>query len=204
MFIVKTYFQLIVLSLSFSCCYADSNSIMSYLDNLFGKRLTSPPPTTIKAQGSITVAFSPNNGVTKTIVQKINQAQKLILISAYSFTSKEIVNALLDSQKRGVVIKLILDKDQYSHKYSNSKFLAEHNFAIRVDRSHAIFHDKIMIIDHNCVITGSFNFTRNAEQRNAENILILCDNPDLIKLYEQDWYFNWNMAVPYEEMRERR
>lgn len=197
-------FLLFVLLFSgMNVCYA-SNNILGYLESIFGKRANSPAPTKINGSGTIIVAFSPNNGVTATVVNQINQAKQVILVSAYSFSSKEIAQALLLAQKRGVVVKIILDKGQYSHQYSSSRFFAQQSFDVRIDVSHAIFHDKIMIIDHNCVVTGSFNFTRNAEQKNAENLLVLCGNSQLVKLYEQDWYFNWNMAVPYAEMAGRR
>ncbi len=197
----KIIFLLVLLSVDY--CYA-SNNILGYLESVFGKKYFSPAPTKISAKGDIIVAFSPNNGVTKTVVNQINQAKTVILVSAYSFSSKEIAQALLIAQKRGVTVKIILDKGQYSHSYSSSRFFANQGFEVRIDVSHAIFHDKIMIIDHSCVITGSFNFTRNAEQKNAENLLVLCGNPELVKLYEQDWYFNWNMAVPYAEYGNRR
>jgi phosphatidylserine/phosphatidylglycerophosphate/cardiolipin synthase-like enzyme len=199
---IKKIFLLLLL-VNINYCYASVN-IIGYLEKLFGNHSHSPAPTKIAAKGSIIVAFSPNNGVTATIVNQINQAKNLILVSAYSFSSKEIAQALLLAQKRGVGIKIILDKSQYSHQYSSSRFFVQQSFDIRIDVSHAIFHDKIMIIDHNCVITGSFNFTRNAEQKNAENLLVLCGNADLVNLYEQDWYFNWNSGVPYAEMAGRR
>ena len=193
----------LVFILSLQLSYGSTN-VFGYLEKLFGKRLVSPPPTKIAAKGDITVAFSPNNGVTSTVVSQINNSKSLILVSAYSFSSKEIAQALVAAKNRGVAVKIILDKGQYTHSYSSSRFFANQGFDIRIDVTHAIFHDKIMILDHNVVIMGSFNFTRNAEQKNAENLLVLSGNPELVKLYEQDWYFNWNMAVPYAQYGNRR
>lgn len=164
---------------------ASNNSIINYVTNLFNHHL-SPPPTKIQATGTIEVAFSPNNGVTNTVIKAINEAQKNILVSAYSFTSKTIANALLNAKRRGVSIKLILDKSQASQKYSSATFFANQGFDMRIDIKHAIYHDKVMIIDNKTVITGSFNFTQAAETKNAENLLVIRDNPALAKLYTDD------------------
>jgi len=43
-----------------------------------------------------------------------------------------------------------------------------------------------MIIDKDAVITGSFNFTKAAEEKNAENSLIL-KNRELARVYRDNW-----------------
>jgi phosphatidylserine/phosphatidylglycerophosphate/cardiolipin synthase-like enzyme len=43
-----------------------------------------------------------------------------------------------------------------------------------------------MIIDGEIVITGSFNFTKAAEEKNAENLLIIKDK-DLAGKYIENW-----------------
>ena len=55
----------------------------------------------------------------------------------------------------------------------------------QIDDQHAIAHNKMMIIDNATIITGSFNFTKAAEERNAENLLVLKDAPDLVILYKE-------------------
>ena len=56
-----------------------------------------------------------------------------------------------------------------------------------VDPHHAIAHNKVMVIDGHTVITGSFNFTNQAEHENAENLLVLRDYPDLARAYRQNF-----------------
>ncbi len=160
---------------------------------------SSMSPTTIPATGSIEVAFSPNNGVTNAVVNAINSANKHILVEAYSFTSKEISRALLSAKKRGVDIQLILDKSQVGRKYSSATFFANLGFNLHIDINHAIFHDKVMIIDDKTVITGSFNFTKAAETKNAENLLILRDNSKLASLYTKEFVYNWQQSLGYSE-----
>ena len=52
-----------------------------------------------------------------------------------------------------------------------------------------------MIIDDKTIITGSFNFTKAAETKNAENLLFIRDNPQIARLYKQDWEQHWKNAV---------
>lgn len=176
-----------------------NQGVMSYLTGIFGNATASPAPSIVSATGTIEVAFSPNNGATDTVIRAISEAKQIILVSAYSFTSKDIAKALLDAKKRGVEVKIILDKSQVSQQYSSSTFFANQGFDLKIDVKHAIYHDKVMLIDHITLITGSFNFTKAAQEKNAENVLVMRDNPALVKLYEQDWLANWNMAVPVSE-----
>lgn len=175
-----------------------NDNLLSKLNALFSNT-GSPAPTVVQAVGNIEVAFSPNNGVTEVVIKAIGEAQHTLLVSAYSFTSKDIAEALLDAKKRGVVVKIILDKSQVSQKYSSSTFFANQGFDLRIDVKHAIYHDKVMIIDDKTVITGSFNFTKAAETKNAENLLVLRNNPELAKLYTQDWWYNWQQAISRDE-----
>ena len=56
-----------------------------------------------------------------------------------------------------------------------------------IDAHHAIAHNKVMVIDKKIVITGSFNFTNQAEHENGENLLIIKGNPDLVLAYRQNY-----------------
>jgi phosphatidylserine/phosphatidylglycerophosphate/cardiolipin synthase-like enzyme len=135
---------------------------------------------------SIQVYFSPNGGCTEAINKAIGQAKQEILVQAYSFTSARIAKELLNAHKGGVKIQVILDKSQRSEKYSSATFLANSGIPTFIDAKHAIAHNKIMIIDRETVITGSFNFTKAAEEKNAENLLIIRDK-GLAKKYIENW-----------------
>jgi phosphatidylserine/phosphatidylglycerophosphate/cardiolipin synthase-like enzyme len=132
------------------------------------------------------VCFSPNGGCTETIVNQIEAAKSEILVQAYSFTSIPIAKALINAHKRGVKVEVILDKSQKSERYTSATFLKNAGVPTYIDDKHAIAHNKIMIIDKEIVITGSFNFTKAAEEKNAENLLII-KNPELAKIYIDNW-----------------
>jgi phosphatidylserine/phosphatidylglycerophosphate/cardiolipin synthase-like enzyme len=157
---------------------------------------SSPATPESPAVPSIRLYFSPNGGGTEAIVSEIRNARTEVLVQAYSFTSAPIAKALLDARKRGVKVTVILDKSQKSARYSSADFLRNSGVATFIDGKHAIAHNKIMIIDRECVITGSFNFTKAAEEKNAENILVIRGDPDLTSKYigNFDWHLRHSEA----------
>jgi phosphatidylserine/phosphatidylglycerophosphate/cardiolipin synthase-like enzyme len=123
-------------------------------------------------------------------------AKTSILVQAYSFTSAPIAKALLEAHKRGVQVQVILDKSQRTEKYSSADFLANQGVPTLIDANHAISHNKVMIIDGETVITGSFNFTKAAQEKNAENLLSIRDT-SLAAQYTQNWQAHVQHSQPY-------
>ena len=104
------------------------------------------------------VCFSPKGQCTQKIVQLIEQAKREILVQAYSFTSAPIARELVIAHKRGVDVKVILDKSQVkNNKYSSSRFLANNHIPVWIDYKPAIAHSKVMLFDNAILETGSFN-----------------------------------------------
>ena len=132
------------------------------------------------------VYFSPHGGCTEAMVREIGKAKSEILVQAYSFTSKDIAKALVDAKKRGVHAEIILDKSNRSAKYSAGDFTAHMGIPTYIDAEHAIAHNKIIVIDKETVITGSFNFSKAAEEKNAENVIII-KSKELAKTYIDNW-----------------
>jgi len=145
---------------------------------------------TVTAQSAlpkISAYFSPNGGCTEAIINEINSAKESILVQAYSFTSEPIAQALIDTYKLGVKVEIVLDKSQRTEKYSKVDMVVKAGIPTFIDANHAIAHNKIMIIDHKIIITGSFNFTNGAEEKNAENLLIIKDQPELVRRYTDNY-----------------
>ncbi|MBR9984225.1 MAG: phospholipase D family protein [Wolbachia endosymbiont of Homalodisca vitripennis] len=134
-----------------------------------------------------TVCFTPRGNCAEQITNAIDQAQKFILIQAYTFTSKPIAQSLIRAKKRGIDIKVILDESQTSSKHSVINELFEHKIPIWIDFKPAIAHSKVIIIDEQKIITGSFNFSDAAQQRNAENLLIITGDSPLVEQYVKNW-----------------
>jgi phosphatidylserine/phosphatidylglycerophosphate/cardiolipin synthase-like enzyme len=143
------------------------------------------------------VYFSPNGKCTEAIVKEIGSAKSEIFVQAYSFTSTPIAKALIDAHKRRVKVEAILDKGQRKEKYTSGTFLTNMGIPTYIDAKHAIAHNKIMVIDGKTVITGSFNFTKAAEEKNAENLLII-KSIELAKIYMNNWAKHKEHAEAYQ------
>ncbi|WP_235731706.1 phospholipase D-like domain-containing protein [Fundidesulfovibrio putealis] len=82
-------------------------------------------------------------------------------------------------------VQAILDKSQRGEKYTGATYLKNAGIPVSIDAAHAIAHNKVMVLDGETAITGSFNFTKAAEERNAENVLIVRDKV-LARLYREN------------------
>jgi phosphatidylserine/phosphatidylglycerophosphate/cardiolipin synthase-like enzyme len=142
------------------------------------------------------VCFSPNGGCTDSIVKEIDNATLEVLVQGYSFTSPQIARALVTAKKRAASVEVILDKSQRKEKYTSATFLANARIPTDIDDKHAIAHNKIIIIDRSTVITGSFNFTKAAEEKNAENLLII-KSKALARIYVDNWLKHKKHSEPY-------
>ena len=129
----------------------------------------------------------PHNQCGSFIVNHINQAKKSIYVQAYGFTHPDIINSLLEAKKRQVNVEIILDSSNFSKKkLPLIKELEEAGIKIYKAKVSGIAHNKTMIIDEKKVLTGSFNFTKSADVRNAENILVVIDK-QLARLYKYNF-----------------
>jgi phosphatidylserine/phosphatidylglycerophosphate/cardiolipin synthase-like enzyme len=141
------------------------------------------------------VYFSPHGGATSAIIKILDQAKKSILVQAYSFTSAPIASALVRAHRRGVEVQVIVDKSQRTDRNLSIRFLTYPGVVTFVDAVHAIAHNKMMIIDDEIVITGSFNFTKAAEERNAENLLII-RSKELAARFLANWSIHRRHSTP--------
>ena len=157
---------------------------------------TAPLAGVLERGPTVSVCFTPGGHCTDAIVHALGEATRTILVQAYSFTSAPIAKALLDAHTRGVQVQVILDKSQRTEKYSSADFLANQGVPTMIDADHAIAHNKVIIIDGELVITGSFNFTKSAQEKNAENVLIIRD-PALAAEYVKNWDTHRQHSQPY-------
>ena len=134
------------------------------------------------------VFFSPKGGCTNEVITHINNAQKTIDIAIYSFTSEPIAQALVKVEDRGVQIRILMDKQQAKGRYSKFSFLANNEVPVCLDKHSGSMHNKIAIIDSVVLLTGSFNWSRNAEERNEENLLVI-DDLEIVEIYPHNRFF---------------
>lgn len=131
--------------------------------------------------------FSPGGGCTDAIVAQIDAARHSIEFQGYTFTSRPIGTALVAAHRRGVDVKVILDAASTGDHRTEAVYIARAGIPVYLDAKHAIAHNKVILIDDQTLITGSFNFTRAAEDENAENVLILHNQPQIQSAYEENF-----------------
>lgn len=153
-------------------------------------------PLAGQGESHVAVYFSPGASCTAAIVRELGNAESSIHLQAYSFTSQGIAKALVEAEKRGVKVVVILDASNRTRNYSAADFLVHEGIEIYIDSRHAIAHNKIIIIDNATVITGSFNFTKAADQKNAENLLVIPD-VEIAAKYEQNWEMHFAHSEYY-------
>ncbi|KJW02655.1 PLD-like domain protein [Rickettsia endosymbiont of Ixodes pacificus] len=134
----------------------------------------------------IDTCFTPPSGCSKVITAIIDKASSSIYVQAYGFTDVDIADSLIAAHKRGVQVKILLDKSNLYSKYSKLSKIKSAGIDVLIDKVPGIAHNKVMIIDEYTVITGSFNFSKNADYKNAENIIIIND-PIVARQYLQNW-----------------
>jgi phosphatidylserine/phosphatidylglycerophosphate/cardiolipin synthase-like enzyme len=152
------------------------------------------------------IYFTPPIGGASGIVKQIDASKKSIKVMAYGFTSINLAEALVRAKKRGVDVALIQDEKSSQNNREALQKLLDVGIEVRSDGKHAIQHNKVMVIDQDVVITGSYNFTNSAETRNAENIMIV-KSEYAARRYLDNWNNHWEHAIKVVELpapRQRR
>ena len=88
---------------------------------------------------------------------------------------------------RHVHIDIVLDHSNEKDAHSELVWLLEQKMEPLIDTHHAIAHNKVMLIDGKTLLTGSFNFTQQAESHNAENLIVVKGHPELVSSYRFDF-----------------
>ena len=143
------------------------------------------------------VYFSLSDNPQEGIIKNVNQAESFINIAMYIFTDREIALPLAKAQERGVKVRLYLDQDQVDYKYSQSRFLVQKGIKTRISTNNYIMHNKFAIIDNRLLLTGSYNWTFSANNRNDENLMVI-DDPEIIKIFQNQFVNLWTNKFSLE------
>lgn len=136
------------------------------------RRDTPNPNLTINGT-PIEVYFSPDDGTAERIIELITNAKISVYFLAFSFTSDPIADALIAAETRGVEVSGVFETSQASGQGGEFFRLADLGMGVELDGNPRKMHHKVIIIDSRTVITGSYNFSRSAEESNDENTLII-------------------------------
>ncbi|MCX8123608.1 MAG: phospholipase D-like domain-containing protein [Spirochaetes bacterium] len=141
----------------------------------------------------INVYFSPDDNIERIITKRIEKAKKSIFFLAFSFTSDEIGEAIIAKHKQGVTVKGVFEKKDIKNVNSEYIKLKVEGLDVLYDANPNTMHHKVIIIDEEWVITGSYNFSKNAKKRNDENCIMIRSS-DIAKLYLQEFDTIYNLA----------
>ena len=153
-------------------------------------------PSTVELQSTridgtpVQVLFAAEDKAISKIIPLVQGAQKSVRFMAFSFTHDALGAAVLERAKAGVDVAGIFETRGSETEYSELAPLFCAGVPVRQDGNPGTFHHKVFIIDDQIVITGSLNFSENADESNDENVVILT-NTDIAKLYLQEFDRRW-------------
>ncbi len=159
--------------------------------------IDTPHPLFNLNQIPVEVYFSPDDQPERRISELIRQSRESVNLMVYSFTSDPIAQALIDARKNSVYVRVVLDAEMAATQASQggeADRLASAGIAVRLDRSPGLMHHKVMIVDRNWVLTGSYNFTRAAEKTNDENVVVI-RSPALASQFMREFERVYGRAV---------
>lgn len=140
----------------------------------------------------IKVLFSPqDNIISNEIIPLIDSAKKYIYISIFFITHKEIQQSLINAHKRGVEIKIINDATNAHSKHTIHKALRTAGIKVKTENYAGKMHSKTMIIDNEISVIGSLNYTKNGNNKNDENVVVIY-NEEIAKYMQSTFMYLWN------------
>ena len=142
----------------------------------------------------VQILFAPEDKVINHFIPLIEHAQKSIRFMTFSFTHEGLGQAVLDRAKAGIEVKGIFETRGSETKYSQLAPLYCAGVPVRQDGNPDTFHHKVFVIDDQIVVTGSLNFSNNADESNDENTVIVT-NRDIAAQYLQEFERRWAEAT---------
>ena len=134
--------------------------------------------------------FSPGNDILDAITEQLQQCTNSLDICVFTLSDDRILDAIVACYRDGITIRVLSDNDKQYDRGSDIRTLSDAGVDVRVDVSDAHMHHKFMVVDEQIVVTGSYNWTRSAATRNAENIVIIDDQStaeSFLEEYERLW-----------------
>ncbi|HEX9466150.1 MAG TPA: phospholipase D-like domain-containing protein [Alphaproteobacteria bacterium] len=129
------------------------------------------------------------------IVAAIDNARSSLLVQAYGFTDRGIISAIDRAHARDLPVRVLLDKENRSSRYGGLADLQDHDVPVRIDDRVAIAHNKVIVIDGERVIGGSYNYSSAAEKKNAENVTLI-DSACVADAFTENFDARWAASAP--------
>ena len=163
------------------------------------ERAAAPDPAA--TEDGIRIYFSPDGGAAGAVIHEIEGATSTLDIAAYAYTHTGIAKATADAHRRGVKVRVLLDKSQSGGKYSSATYLFNAGVPVWTDTAKGLQHNKYLVVDGKTVVTGSFNFTKGGDETNSENLLVIEGKPLLVEAYAGNFDKLMGKAEPYRGVK---
>ena len=174
-----------------------------FVNDHFGPDTVSDTPNSVTFVNGTMIEnyFSPDDGVADVIIDLISGAEESIHFMAYSFTSDPIAEAIQARAAEGVIVTGVMDHGQIASNQEHGEYqtFIQAGYDVQEDGIKGLMHHKVFIIDERIVITGSYNFSRSAEERNDENILVIY-NTDIAQEFLKEFHRVQAQAVTEAEI----
>lgn len=157
-----------------------------FVDKLFGTHaeVQVPNPELTISGTTVENYFSPTDHVMERLIQYVQDAQKSVHFMAFTYTDKDLANAMIAQAQAGLDVQGVIENRASSQGALPVLFCA--GVPVKTDGNKYTMHHKVIIIDGKIVVTGSFNFTNAADHDNDDNIIVL-HSPAAAQLYEQEY-----------------
>ena len=195
--------------------YADRNNLMRiqsekvaadyeaefdemFVEDKFGDDLgnVTPNPRVILEGTPLDIYFSPDDHVQAALLDLLKNANSSIYFLAFSFTSDPLSDAIQQRAKVGVTVAGVMDADQVrTNMGTEYDAFRTVGIDVRLDQEPGLMHHKVMIIDAQTVVMGSYNFTASAEKTNDENLVVIY-SPEIAARYMQEFRRVYSSAAP--------
>jgi len=175
------------------------------MDEMYTERLFGPDSPVNTANQNLIIGgvnvenyFGPEVEISPTLARTVARAEEEILFMAFAFTDERIGEAMLGRADAGVSVRGVFERSGAESGFSYYGIMAAAalpNMQVRQDGNPRIMHHKVIIIDRETVILGSFNFSESANSRNDENVLVVHD-PTFASFFVEEFETVWNEAAP--------
>jgi len=142
--------------------------------------------------------FTSQSSVARTIERLLLEARVSVDAALYRITNPRLARALGDARDRGLRVRLLVDRNKYQETAATREILAENAVAFQAiygrKEKGSKLHHKFAVLDRHIVLTGSYNWTLDSEERNLDHILVLRD-PRLVLAYQEEFERLWPVGA---------
>jgi phosphatidylserine/phosphatidylglycerophosphate/cardiolipin synthase-like enzyme len=143
-----------------------------------------------------TAYFSPGTSCQSAIISQIKNAKSSIKICVFTISDNLISSEIIAAHKRNISVKVITDNDKSFDMGSDIDQLSKKGIQVKIDRTDSHMHHKFCLIDKSTLITGSYNWTRSAAEKNQENIIVSQDL-GIVKSFLKEFERLWDSLIAY-------